>query len=664
MRWFVEISALGLKPGVTSTLCVEAPQWQPALQKARALRGDEGPLGNFSIELLEDGFRAIDPVSRLRYLVKRAPDDAAITTTAPPAEAAAPPSSATPASAIAAAKAAADDPEIPPPPRARALAQTIAFSSQGSAMVAEAVKLADAISKPGGAAAPAVAAPVAPVAAAPAPAAPVVAAPVAAAPAAEPVKKREAAKTMAFSSSGAAAVREAVAAADARVRPPIPADPVPPPPPAPVPATPSLPSYTVVNTREENPSERSPLSYREYVYAVALGTSDDDAQRLILERFASVQQSLELARPGKLINLAIFDHVFQGRPQRRPLVTLTWKDWKSEAPDVQFPARDGVSVPPPAPASAGPTQPSPVSSRVPTAAAPAPVTVVAATPQPTATPEPVAIAAPVASAPAGSFPAPTRPSEPAPAPAAAAPVVAKPAVAPQPERSSAPAPAPASVRSAPPPASTKIPLAPRPANIAVAAPVKTAPTKRLSGDDLLAELFEAFNDLHFLRDSIEGAEFVLALTLEKLPSEIGLISLFDINKREFVIVRQTGGAQRAVGQRQPEKAPIASTAMRKRHAVVISDPGGAQRAHDDRWKLIGAEIRSLVCAPVELSGRYLGLIELVNPLDGGVFNEGDGNALTYIGQQFAEFAASRGVLIDPEQLKEAPKSMPAPSKRR
>ena len=56
----------------------------------------------------------------------------------------------------------------------------------------------------------------------------------------------------------------------------------------------------------------------------------------------------------------------------------------------------------------------------------------------------------------------------------------------------------------------------------------------------------------------------------------------------------------------------------------------------------------------------------MNPLDGGVFNEGDGNALTYIGQQFAEFAASRGVMIDPEQLKEpvAPKSVPAPSKRR
>src|SRR5262249_36680015 len=83
MRWFVEISSLGQKSGPTTTLCVEATQWQPALQKARALRGDEGALGNFSIELLDDGFRAIDPTSRLRYIVKRAPDDAALSNGAP-----------------------------------------------------------------------------------------------------------------------------------------------------------------------------------------------------------------------------------------------------------------------------------------------------------------------------------------------------------------------------------------------------------------------------------------------------------------------------------------------------------------------------------------------------------------------------------------------------
>jgi GAF domain-containing protein len=185
--------------------------------------------------------------------------------------------------------------------------------------------------------------------------------------------------------------------------------------------------------------------------------------------------------------------------------------------------------------------------------------------------------------------------------------------------------------------------------------------KRLAGDDLLTELFEAFGDLHFVQDALAGADFVLHLTLQKLPSEVGLVSMFDMNTREFVIVRQSGGPRSAITMRQPEKAPLAISAMRKRHAVVVADAAEAERAMDTRWRAIGVELKSLVCAPIELSGRYLGLIELANPIDGHAFNEGDGNALTYIGQQFAEFVAARGVVVDPAQIRgEEEKPAPPP----
>src|SRR3954467_8144146 len=88
MRWFVEISSLGAKAGPSTTLCVEAPQWQPALQKARALRGDNGALSGSTIDTLDDGFRATDPTARLRCVVKRAPDDTVITVSVPPSAAA------------------------------------------------------------------------------------------------------------------------------------------------------------------------------------------------------------------------------------------------------------------------------------------------------------------------------------------------------------------------------------------------------------------------------------------------------------------------------------------------------------------------------------------------------------------------------------------------
>src|SRR6185295_7347794 len=62
-----------------SKYVVEAESWQRALQAARAQRGEEGPMSGFSIELLEEGYRAVDPLARVRFVVKRAPDDMPIT---------------------------------------------------------------------------------------------------------------------------------------------------------------------------------------------------------------------------------------------------------------------------------------------------------------------------------------------------------------------------------------------------------------------------------------------------------------------------------------------------------------------------------------------------------------------------------------------------------
>ena len=50
------------------------------------------------------------------------------------------------------------------------------------------------------------------------------------------------------------------------------------------------------------------------------------------------------------------------------------------------------------------------------------------------------------------------------------------------------------------------------------------------------------------------------------------------------------------------------------------------------------------------------LIEIANPLDGGSFDESDGHALTYIGQQLGEFVAQHGVVVDPEASMQQPQA--------
>src|SRR5436309_2127437 len=80
MRWLVEVSSLGKTD--LQKFVVDAESWQRALQAARAQRGEEGPMSGFSIELLEEGYRAVDPLARVRFVVKRAPDDMPVTTSA------------------------------------------------------------------------------------------------------------------------------------------------------------------------------------------------------------------------------------------------------------------------------------------------------------------------------------------------------------------------------------------------------------------------------------------------------------------------------------------------------------------------------------------------------------------------------------------------------
>ncbi len=177
------------------------------------------------------------------------------------------------------------------------------------------------------------------------------------------------------------------------------------------------------------------------------------------------------------------------------------------------------------------------------------------------------------------------------------------------------------------------------------------PKRRVRGDELISVLFESMHDLHFLRDSIEGGDFCAALAMEKLPSRVAFIYLYDIDRREFVVVCGAGVApQGIIGTRLAETESVLAAAMRKRRAIVLdaSDPTLATHAAS----FGGA--KSLLLAPVMQAGRFLGAIEIVDPTDAAPFSELDANAITYMAEQFAEFVAARGVLLDRERSSQPP----------
>ena len=267
MRWIVEVASL--ESGDSQAYCVEAESWQGALQSARRLRGDDSRMAGFSIDITNEGCRAVDPASRRRYDVKRTGEETPLT---PGGEAS--PSSARRGRAS-------SPPSSKKLPEAPSTVPRLPDSTMPIQAVPSDVQL------PISERVPVVAAP-APVSA-PRPVAPAV-------PAAKPSKPAQVA-----------------AKAEAGVPP-------------------------VLIAREQEATPEVPLTYREYAFSVPAGTSEDAAAQVLLVQYARIKRKLEAVPAGKLVNLAAFDVVFQGRPSVLPVATLTWKDWRGE-PSTSFPRR-------------------------------------------------------------------------------------------------------------------------------------------------------------------------------------------------------------------------------------------------------------------------------------------------------------------------------------
>lgn len=155
------------------------------------------------------------------------------------------------------------------------------------------------------------------------------------------------------------------------------------------------------------------------------------------------------------------------------------------------------------------------------------------------------------------------------------------------------------------------------------------------------------HELSFMPDMVAGADFVLRVLAELIPCEGILIHVFDLGKREFVVVRAMGpDSKAALLHRTPDGDSLVKSVMSRRGALALDGaPTNVPPASSSVQKL-GLAPRAVLAGAARLGGRYLGLIELVNPAGGTPFHDGEANALDYVCEQFAEFVASRPVIFD------------------
>ncbi len=100
--------------------------------------------------------------------------------------------------------------------------------------------------------------------------------------------------------------------------------------------------FELISSRDEAPSDDSPLHYRERSFATAPGTSQAEAESIARAGLRSLQAELAGAPTGQLLHMAVYDHKWSGQPIRPAIVTLEWKDWRDEL-SVQYPLAEYAS---------------------------------------------------------------------------------------------------------------------------------------------------------------------------------------------------------------------------------------------------------------------------------------------------------------------------------
>jgi GAF domain-containing protein len=157
------------------------------------------------------------------------------------------------------------------------------------------------------------------------------------------------------------------------------------------------------------------------------------------------------------------------------------------------------------------------------------------------------------------------------------------------------------------------------------------------------------HELNFAIDVVSGAEFVLGIVNKAIPAELVMIHLFDINTQQFVIVRASGpDSEKTLLYRTANADPLFEQAMRRAQSLHTENARADERYRGGRWDLVRAVPNVAACGGAKQGGRYLGVIEIINPLGGDPFHQAELNALDYICEQFATFLAQRPIVVDAE----------------
>ena len=176
-------------------------------------------------------------------------------------------------------------------------------------------------------------------------------------------------------------------------------------------------------------------------------------------------------------------------------------------------------------------------------------------------------------------------------------------------------------------------------------PPPRPPHASLPNEDLIGAIFDSVHDVHFAPTMLDGADLVCDIAFRNIPCAGAFVLLHDINNAGWIVASGSGeGAARTFGTRFEHTDELLARLEQRPGTLRLS---GAACVH--RLNVNAGPAHSLV-ATASVGGRLYGAIELVSGPGAAEFTEPQANALAYLAEQFATFAASRGIVVRESEI--------------
>lgn len=142
-----------------------------------------------------------------------------------------------------------------------------------------------------------------------------------------------------------------------------------------------------------------------------------------------------------------------------------------------------------------------------------------------------------------------------------------------------------------------------------------------AGLDLTHEVNKITRSVPHLTQTLEQ---VIRMTQTILNIDAASILLFRDNDQELFFEAASGPVSKALRQvRLNSQYGIAGQVVRTGKPLIVNDVSRSENFHKMIDTTTGFNTRSLICAPLIVHRRILGVIEVLNKLDGSKFNEKD-----------------------------------------